>query len=154
MKQKYLEEKLKNFKNMLKATFVNKKLSSIEKDLERLEKYSSLNQEEILSNYEKQATIERLIERVINQAIDINQYIIKSLASNKTPENYKETFLILADLGIYTKEFGENISQSVGLRNILAHDYDKIDSDLLYTSIFACLKDYKQYVKALVYFLN
>jgi uncharacterized protein YutE (UPF0331/DUF86 family) len=87
---------------MLKATFVNKKLSSIEKDLERLEKYSSLNQEEILLNYEKQAIIERLIERVINQAIDINQHIIKSLASNKTPENYKETFLILADLGIYT----------------------------------------------------
>ncbi len=139
---------------MLKTTFVNKKLSSIEKDLERLEKYSSLKQEEIFSNYEKQATVERLIERVINQAIDINQYIIKSLAPNKTPENYKETFLILADLGIYTKEFGENISQSIGLRNVLAHDYGNMDLDLLHASIFACLKDYKQYVKALVNFLN
>jgi len=137
---------------MLSKTFINRKLSSIEKDLKRLERCSSLEIEEVLSSYAKQTITEKLMERMVNQAIDINKYIIEILIPNKTPSDYEETFLMLADLGVYKKDFGEKISQSTRFRNILIYDIE--DPKLLYPSIFACLEDYKYYLKALTDFLN
>ena len=59
---------------MLNKEFVEKKVSLIEEDIKRLKDFGNMTAEEIFLNYEKQATVERLMERIIARAIDINQY--------------------------------------------------------------------------------
>jgi len=139
---------------MLNKNFIEKKVALIEEDIYRLKNLSNISMKEIISSYEKQAVIERLIEKIITRAIDINQHLIKSLEEKSIPDNYKDTFLILADLKIFSRKFGENISKSVGLRNILIHDYDKIDYNMLYLSIFDCISDYIKYCDYILKFLK
>ena len=110
--------------------------------------------EEIFLNYEKQATVERLMERIIARDIDINQYLIRQLNKDVIPQNYRQTVLRLSDLGIYDEKFGERISKSIGIRNVLIHDYDKIDFKLLYSSISDCISDYIKYCNYIIDFLS
>jgi len=139
---------------MLNKEFVEKKVSLIEEDIKRLKDFGNMTAEEIFLNYEKQATVERLMERIIARAIDINQYLIRQLNKDVIPQNYRQTFLILSDLGIYDEKFGERISKSIGIRNVLIHDYDKIDYKLLYSSISDCISDYIKYCNYIIDFLS
>lgn len=132
---------------MIKQKLVENKINLIQTELSRLEEFKDYSFQQIVSDYIKQATVERLLERIIIRALDINQHLIAQLSTKKTeaPRDYKETFLELADLGVYPKEFAKRISKSVGTRNILVHDYDKVDYSQIYDSIDDCLEDYHKY---------
>ena len=104
----------------------------------------------------KQAAVERLLARIINRAIDINQHIIAEYDAERmqSPLDYRETFLRLAELNMYSTAFAEQIGKSIGTRNILAHEYDKIDDRLVYQSMGDCLKDYTKYCGYILKFLE
>ena len=70
------------------------------------------------------------------------------------PKSYRETFLKLAELGIYPKDFAAGIAKSVGTRNILVHDYDEVDYSRIYDSVSDCLSDYRQYCDYILKFLE
>lgn len=110
---------------MVNKNFVKRKISLIEDELERLKEFSEFSFQEIVSDFKKQAIVERLLERIINRAIDVNQHLVTELSIEEPPpKSYKETFLKLTEFKIYPQKFAENISMSVGTRNALVHDYN------------------------------
>ncbi len=141
---------------MLNREFIKRKISLVEDKLVHLEEMAHLTLDEIVSDFRNQAAIERILERIINRAIDINQHIIKEMATKdvSSPKDYKETFSALAQLGIFPAEFAASISRSVGTRNKLTHDYDKVDHALVYSSMKECLKDYKKYAEYILDYLD
>lgn len=141
---------------MVNKKFIKRKISLIEDKLERLKEFSEFSFQEIVSDFKKQAIVERLLERIITRAIDINQHLIVELYKKELspPKSYRETFLKLGDLEVCPKEFVENISKSVGTRNALVHDYDEVDYSKIYSSISDCLKDYHQYCDHILKFLE
>ena len=141
---------------MINTNFVKMKISLIEEELEMLKEFMGFSFQEIVSDFRNQAIVERLLERVINRAIDINQHLIAEILPEemRSPKSYRETFLKLAELGICPKEFAESIAKSVGTRNILARDYNNIDYSKIYSSINDCLKDYHQYCDYMLKFLE
>src|SRR3989344_7443957 len=105
---------------MLSPDIVKRKLSLIQDDLVNLGALGEHTISEVAADPVKQAALERFLERVINRAVDVNQHLIKELAKDKTspPKDYKETFTRLAELGMYSKEFADKISKSIGTRNV------------------------------------
>lgn len=130
---------------MLNKEFIKNKISFIQDELEKLSEYKNYSFEKIVSDYNKHTIVERILERIINDALDINQHIISESKIKQVPSDYRETFSVLTKLKILQKDFAENISKSVGLRNILVHDYRKLDEKLFYKSIKFCLQDYTKY---------
>ena len=141
---------------MLKKDLVRRKVSLIQDDLAKLAQLSHFSMDEITADFLKQATVERLLERIISRAIDINEHLIAELGTVDVtpPKDYRETFFRLSDLGAYPKEFGEGIAKSVGTRNLLVHEYDKIDDEKVYASIGDCLRDYHKYIDYILEFLK
>lgn len=141
---------------MVNKDFVKMKISLIEEELEKLKEFAKFSFQEIVSDFRKQAVIERLLERIINRAIDINQHLIAEILPEEmqSPKSYRETFLKLAELRVYPKQFAEDIAKSVGTRNVLIHDYNEVDYSKIYSSIGDCLKDYHQYCNYILKFLE
>lgn len=141
---------------MINKIFIQRKISLIQNELVYLLPFSKYSFDKIAADYIKQAAVERFLERVINRAIDINQHIIAELSTKDTepPLDYTQTFLRLADFGIYQQEFAEEISKSVGTRNKLIHEYDKTDQEKIYSSIADCLRDYHKYCEYILMFLE
>lgn len=130
---------------MINKNLIEKKIKLIQEDLEKLKKFKDYSFDEIAKDYYTHKTVERIIEVIINEAIDVNQHLIIELGKGKLPFDYKESFLFLADLKILPKNFTEKIANSVGLRNILVHQYHKLDEKIFYQSIKDCLRQYTQY---------
>lgn len=130
---------------MLNKEFIKNKINFIQSELKVLAGFKDCSLQEIASDYAKHTIVERILERIINDALDINQHIIAESEKIEVPNDYKETFLSLAKIKILPKKFSEEISKSVGLRNILVHQYQKLDEKIFYNSIKDCLKSYTKY---------
>lgn len=143
---------------MLDSDFIKIKISLIQEELGRLSVFKNFTLNEVAADFFKYNTLERLLEKIIIRATDINSHIISELADEKTlsPVDYRQTFLEIAKFGVYPKKFGESISLSVGTRNVLVHEYDskKTDYSKIFSSVDDCLVEYHQYCEYILEFLK
>lgn len=133
---------------MLDKEFLTRKIKLIQEELSHMEDFSKYSFEEIEADYAKAAAMERFLEKIITRAIDINQHIIAELGKGtESIRGYEDTFLALSGLGIYPEEFAKQIAPSAGLRNRLVHEYDNLDSRIVYQSVREALEQYAKYCK-------
>lgn len=139
---------------MVNKKLIQEKVRMIQADLLHLKDFEDLTFDEVAKDYGTHKIVERIIEVIVNEAIDINQHLIVELGKGKLPFDYKESFLLLADLGVLPKKFTKQIADSVGLRNILVHMYRKLDEKIFYISIKKCLSQYTRYCRYILEYLK
>ncbi len=138
---------------MINVVMVKEKAKVMQRDLTELRAFQSYSFDEVAKDYRTHKIVERIIEVVVNQAIDINQHFIVKSGLGELPFDFKESFLLLVKLGVYPKAFGERIANSVGLRNILVHQYRELDEQIFYASIKECLTQYTKYCEYVLQYL-
>ena len=140
---------------MLDKDLIKRKIASIQNELMVLIEFENLTIEETAKDFKTQALVERLLERIITRAIDTNRYIIAELGAHLPfPKKHRETFLWLAELGVYSKDFAEKIAPSAGFRNALVHEYNNIDKKILQKSIKEAIQEFNEYGKYILEFLD
>nr|WP_274520625.1 DUF86 domain-containing protein [Ectothiorhodospira variabilis] len=142
---------------VIREDFVRRKLQLITDDLVRLVRFKELTLEELLSDDIRLAAVERIIERIVMRAVDVNEHLLAECLppqARSTRITYRDTFLMLADLGVCDADFAQAIAGSAGLRNILVHDYNDVDRSILHRSIGSCLRDYTAYVQQVEAFIS
>ena len=130
------------------------KINSIQSDLEKLKGLQNYTFEQIVSDYIKHKALERITEVIINEAVDINQHIIANSNNKDFSFDYKKSFTILGDMKILPSEFAQKISLSVGLRNILVHQYRDLDEKIFFDSIPDCISQYTEYCQYILKYLK
>lgn len=137
---------------MLRPDFVQRKLHLIADDLGHLGEFRDLTHDQLVDDPIRLAAAERILERIILRAIDINEHLIVAHATGDedrtTRLTYRETFERLADYDILDREFADAIAPSAGLRNILVHEYNDVDHRILHGAISTALEQYQRYVEA------
>ena len=104
-----------------------------------------LEANEIVSDVLKLRTIERNFQLIVDTMLDINTHII-SAKNLKAPETLQETFLILGDGGVLPFEFVKKIAPVVGLRNIVVHEYEKIDNEKMMCDVKDGASQFGEYI--------
>lgn len=132
---------------------LRRKLKLLRADLDALSKIGQISLGEYLKNSTISCAIERLLEKIINRAIDINTHILVE-SDSPPPDDYYQSFVKLSNMNILERKFAEQLAKSTGLRNRLAHEYDEINPKMVYQSIADALKYYPKYIKFIVNFLD
>lgn len=113
---------------------IQNKINKIEDYIKELEPILKLESNEILGNYTKLRTLERDFQLIVDTVIDINTHLI-STENLRAPEDATETFFILGEAEIIPMDFVKKFSPIAGLRNIVVHDYEKIDVEKMINDI-------------------
>lgn len=132
---------------MLRPDYVQRKLHLIADDLGHLAGFQGLTHDQLVDDPIRLAAAERILERIILRAIDINEHLITAHATGEeertTRLTDRETFERLADHHILDRDFAESIAPSAGLRNILVHEYNDVDHRILHGAITTALQQYR-----------
>lgn len=138
---------------MANRELIEKKLSLIAEYIGELLATVKFKNDEIKSDKPKLRAVERLLQMIVDTAIDINSHII---SENKLADSddYQGTFSILGDNKILPETFAKKIAQSVGLRNAVVHQYEKIDIDRMIDTVRNEIVDYREYIKFINNFLE
>ncbi|KUO49324.1 MAG: hypothetical protein APF76_16100 [Desulfitibacter sp. BRH_c19] len=105
-----------------------------------------INYEEYLGNKLYKRTVERLIQLIVEVATNINNMLLKGLEFGPTVDYYS-SFIELAEANVLPMEFALKIAPSTGLRNVIVHEYQKINDATVHKSIKETLSYYKSYMK-------
>jgi uncharacterized protein YutE (UPF0331/DUF86 family) len=132
---------------------VQNKINKIEGYVRELEPILKFESNDILGNYTKLRTLERDFQLIVDTVIDINTHII-STENLRAPEDATETFHILGEAGILPLKFVEKFSPVAGLRNMVVHDYEKIDVQKLIDDIKNGIGQFGEYATYIDDFLH
>ncbi len=133
---------------------VQSKLNQLLDYINELKYFETLTLAEFLSDRHRQYTIERIIELIVQTAIDINKYILKKKGVNLTNLTSHQTFLETSKFEIITQLLAEEIKESVDTRNVLAHRYFDISPEEVFAEIEDVLEKYPRYVRQIETFIN
>ena len=124
---------------------VKKKLESITNYLNDLLPYKKIRFNEfMLKHYE----IERILELLIMTASDIVFHLITD-SGEPAPGSYKAAFLRAGELKLISRTLSKDLALSAGLRNILVHEYEKIDYKIIHKNIPIAIRDFTKLIKEL-----
>lgn len=135
---------VKMTRNVLET--INSKIKELQKNLILLKSVSlNINKDNLKEDMIKYWGIERGIQICIECVIDISNVIISTLDIEK-PDTYKECILVLGNEDIIPQRFAKQISNMVSFRNILVHDYMKIDEEIIINVLKNNLDDFAKFM--------
>lgn len=129
------------------------KLENLKEYTGYLKKYQNCTLDELKKNPTLRGAIERYLHLSAECVIDIAEITI-SERELKKPEEYRESIEILGEAGIIPAEFAYNFAPIAGFRNILVHEYAKVDLEEVQRHLQEDLKDFEKFSKYIVDFLN
>lgn len=97
--------------------------------------------------------IERILTQLIDLAVDINTHAAVSLDGAVITE-YRESFDAAARLGLVSVDLVERLKSSVGLRNVLVHEYVDTNLELVAAAVPKARDDYGEYVSSVARWLR
>ncbi len=121
---------------------VVRKLSRLSFYLKDLLPYRDVTFEQFMADHYK---VERLLELLLGTASDVVFHLL-SMRGEAPPGSYRAAFLRCGEVGIVRDALARNLALGAGLRNILVHEYEEIDYQILYQSIGQMVDDFTSFI--------
>jgi len=138
---------------MTNFSIIENKISSTQKYLSMLADFKKYSKEEIERDVNLKGALERYLYLAIQSSIDLSEAVV-SFKELRKPSSMAESFQILEENKIISRELSDNLVKMTGFRNIVAHDYEKINYDIVFDVLNNRLDDIKEFISAVKIILN
>lgn len=115
---------------MTNIAVVENKISAAKKYLKILADYRQYSKAEIENSVERRGAVERYLYLLTQTTIDLAETII-SFKKLRKPTTLTESFYILEEEQIISAVLAAAMAKMVGFRNILSHEYAKINYEIV-----------------------
>jgi len=132
---------------------IKRKLQRMLQYLSELETMSHLTVDEYLTDMRGRRAVERLIQLIVDVAVDINTHTIVD-AGLPAPVDSRSSFLEIGGMGILPTQVARALAPSVGERNIIVHQYEDMDDRIIYASIKHTIDQYGDYIRHFVAYVE
>lgn len=110
-----------------------------------------------ISDFKADKKIQRYVERTlqidIEACLDLANHIISSKRFRE-PANNADTFYVLCENKIIPISFLNKLKDMASFRNLMVHNYAKVDPEKVYGILKRHLKDFDMYLSYVVRFLD
>jgi len=138
---------------MVDKALVLRKLSELEEYLGQIREYTNITVEQYSSDWKIQRIIERTLQIMIETCVDVAGHIISD-REYRIPKSYADTFRVLHEENILEKELFETMDKMAKFRNIVVHNYDKVDTSIVVIILTKHLDDFLTYKNAIIKILK
>ncbi|HOL55339.1 MAG TPA: DUF86 domain-containing protein [bacterium] len=132
---------------------VLEKLNIINDSLLKLEELASLSIEQFMSDFRNYDSAKYNLIKAIEAMIDVGNHIIARRGLG-IPKSFSETFEILGNNGIVSKDSVETYKAMARFRNRLVHFYYRVDDKEVYDILKNNLLDFENFIESIELFLK
>jgi uncharacterized protein YutE (UPF0331/DUF86 family) len=125
------------------------KTSAAKKHIARARSLSGQSLEAFLEDLDTQDIALFNLQLAIQHCIDIAAHIISSQGL-AVPGSTNEMFYCLEENGYLDRELVEKMVKASGLRNLIVHEYGKLDLEMIYEIIRHDIRDLDDFLKAVL----
>ena len=125
---------------------IKDKINEVNTYLEELSSIVPAKFDDYKSNNLVKAGCERYFEKIVESMTDI-AFMVIIKRKFRTPEDDIDAFKILLENKIIGEGLYKKLKQAKGMRNIISHQYGKIDDEIVFEAITEELeKDVKEFI--------
>jgi uncharacterized protein YutE (UPF0331/DUF86 family) len=133
---------------MVDKDLILAKAGSVKRHLNRIFEKRNIDLKTFLKDIDIQESILFNIQMAVQNCIDIAAHIVSDEGFG-VPGSTNEMFYLLEENGYLDNEITEKMVKAVGLRNLVVHEYSKIDLDRIFEVAQKDITDLKEYLKSI-----
>ncbi len=138
---------------MLDRSIIEAHLQNMEEALANLRRYQGLSLKEFSKDLSYIWIVTKGLEILIQNLLDIGAHILASEIKNDW-DDYSEIIIKLGQYEIIPEDFSKQIQGMAGLRNILVHEYLRVDEKKLYDYLKDRLTDFTEFMGYIQQYLD
>ncbi|WP_433799300.1 type VII toxin-antitoxin system HepT family RNase toxin [Actinomycetospora sp. CA-084318] len=96
--------------------------------------------------------VERVLTQLVELATSVNEHVVGAVL-HRTATSYRDSFLLAAECGLIDETLRDDLLPSIGMRNVLVHEYVRVDLRLVAAAVPLALDGYRRYVRAAAAFV-
>lgn len=129
---------------MVDKNLILRKISELEEYITQLEELKDVTVEEYSKDWKIQRAVERTLQIAIELCVDIANHIISD-EGWRVPVSYSDTFKVLKENKVIDNELFSIMERMARFRNIIVHNYDKLDQTIILDILKKNLEDFMKY---------
>lgn len=129
------------------------KLQKLDEYVKYLKETQKINKNQFVEDYHFFGLAERYLQLSIEILLDVGKLLI-IIRGLKRPEENQEIFSALRDEKIISEKLAQNLIGIANFRNILVHDYEKIDREIVYEKLKNNIDDFELFKKEISEYLS
>ncbi len=138
---------------MVNNSVILKKITNIRQNLSRLKSKENISLETLKNDLDAQDIVLYNLQLAIQGCIDIGSHIISDEGWG-VAGSINEIIHILHGKGVIKAGLRERMVSMIGFRNILVHEYEEVNLDVVYNILHNRLKDINEYLLSVVDFFE
>lgn len=132
---------------------VRRRLQLLAGYLADLEQMQPEEPERYLADTVLRRALERTLQLALEASLDIGHAVI-ALARFRSPTDYRDTFAVLGEAGVIDARLALRLQDMAGFRNLLVHEYTRLDDRRVYEIIKSSLPDLAAYAEAIAAYVR
>ena len=133
---------------MVDRDLILAKAAAVKKHLRRIEAKRATSLEDFAKDLDRQDIVLFNLQMAIQSCVDIAAHIVGEEGLG-IPGSTNELFYSLEDNGYLQPEITEKMARAVGFRNLMVHEYVKIDIEQVYSLAHEHLGDFIDYLASI-----
>ncbi len=138
---------------MVDKLLIGRKLAQIDTYLGQIREYSKISLTAYKSDWKIQRVVERTLQILIELCIDVANHLISD-KNMRLPTGYADTFRVLLENGIISENLFKKMEKMAKFRNIIVHQYEKIEPSIVVSILHKNLGDFEKYKRAIIKYLS
>lgn len=130
--------------DLVDKNLILRKLADLDTYVRQVGEYSSISTDDYKNNWKTQRIVERTLQMAIELCADIANHIISD-RGYRVPTTYADAFSILNENHILDVPLFQSLTNMCKFRNILVHEYDKVDPAIVVSILKNHLQDFALY---------
>ena len=132
---------------------IGRKLARMDIYLSQIREFSKISGNEYQKNWKTQRIVERTLQIMVEECIDVANHIIAD-EGLRLPAGYADAFQVLMENRIINKKLSATMEKMAKFRNVIIHQYEKIDPGIVVAILHKNLADFERYKKAIIKYLS
>jgi uncharacterized protein YutE (UPF0331/DUF86 family) len=138
---------------MVDKSLVLRKLSDLSDLYRQMLEYRGITTRRYAADWKSQRIVERTLQMMVEICLDVANHIISDKGYRR-PVGYADHFTVLRENKILSARLTARMMQMAKFRNLIVHNYDKIDAEIVVGILKKSLTDFDSFKKAVVKFLE
>lgn len=138
---------------MVDKALLLRKISELETYQKQIREFSDITLQNYKEDWKTQRVVERTLQMMIETCADIANHIISD-AGMRVPTGYSDTFKVLFENNFIDKELFLIMEKMAKFRNIIVHQYEEVDAEIVIAILKKHLADFEKFKEAVLAYLK
>ncbi|HZI98641.1 MAG TPA: HepT-like ribonuclease domain-containing protein [Actinomycetales bacterium] len=136
-----------------RATVVQSRLSQMRQLLADLERVGDATDQQLESDRFLRHVVHHVLVQLVQLAVAINSHVAATI-NGVAVTDYRASFDAAVEAGVIDAELAAALKPSIGLRNVVVHEYLDVDHAVVAAALPRARRDYDRYLRSVADWLS